>query len=249
MLNQYTKTAGVAQSSIIILSEFMEGAWEAIRFSVKNLVSPQHGLVYVQTYRKPDFGQSLLHNFVPVMEKFARDELTVLKKRTLKEFDVQDERVFVCPFEGDFLSFIQFKQTAYNPDFVVVSMKAGFSGAPSLVKKACRLAACTTKPLFILPENIKENPVLKVLYLSEKKDKTTEKTNCLSKLQSLNKDITIHFHLPPDKHDGGLAVLTDELQPDLLVLDQNLLQTGTQRRRLKLKNWLKKDQNIPLLVV
>ena len=248
MLNQYTKPAAT-QSNIVILSEFMEGAWESARFSIQNLLSPRHGLVYVQTYRKPDFGQSLLHNFVPVMEKFARDELTILKKRTLKEFGVQEDRVFLCPFEGDFPSFIQFKQGVFNPDFMVISMKAGVSGARLFAKKVCRLAACTTKPLFILPENIKEGSLRKVLFISEENAKITKKTDCLSKLQSSDKNVIIDFHLPPEKHAGGLDALAKKFQPDLLILDQTLLQSSTQTRRLKLKSWLEKKEGIPLLVL
>ena len=280
MLNQKSNPKRGCKRNIIILSEFIEGAWESIRFSMENLIDSQHGLVYVQAYRKPDVGQSLLNNFIPILERMAKNELAELKRKTLSKFTIDEDRISICPFEGDLVSFIRCKQMIFNPDFLVISMKKAFPGAaPGLAKKVSKLTSYVTRPLFILPDILKKGPVQKVLYLSGTNAKALEKISCLARLQLLNKNMAIDLRLLSGKKpteilpdftgqaqqlfDAGqlqvqsdgitlpasdLAILSGKLQPDLVILDQDLTASRADRRKLKLKNWVEKKHGLPLLI-
>ena len=94
----------------LVLCEFLDGAWDSIRFSIQHLIRKKQGLVLVQAYQKPHTGQSLLNDFTGLQGKFARQELQKLKEKAVQSFDLDEQQIALCPFEGSWQSRI----TSYN---------------------------------------------------------------------------------------------------------------------------------------
>lgn len=169
--------------NIVVLAEFPEGAWESVRFAMEKLIRPQLGLVLVQTYRKPDFGQSLLNNLTPVLERIARNELLELKNRTIRHYQYHEDEISVLPFEGDWGSFVRYGQEMVSPEFLVTSLKKSFPGAVQVLDdRLGKLAVQSTRPLFVLPDQWQEGPFERVLFLTATTGTVPRKIEYLSRL-------------------------------------------------------------------
>lgn len=268
------------RKSIIILSEFQEGTWESVCFSLKHLTTTDHSLVLVQTYQKPNIGQSLLNNIVPVLERVAKNELQEIKNRAIENKLLTDQQLSIHPHEGEFASFVRYKQKSFNPECLVVSLKHPFTeNLPSLVSRICKLASNTSKPLFVLPYHTADNTFSRILYLSDNNQSFQAKNDFLKQLP-LSDHAIIDFrwvsrkaeehknekaqekihHLFGDRvlkpGTTGMirtkedpAALSEQLRPDLIIIDQSLIIPCSRFKKLKLKNWIEFNPNIPFLIL
>ena len=275
-----SRTEGPGQN-IIFLSEFSEGTLEAIRFSMQILPKTSGKLVFVQVYRKPDFGQSFLNSFVRVLERTAKNELGELKRRALRDFSIDEERICLCPYEGDLVSFIRCEQIVFNPCILVVSAKKAFADASSgLCGKAMKVASNTPHPLFILPDCLKESLIRRILFFAGSIDQLPEKMDRLIRLSLLKNDPVFELKLVFSKgpynmqadaehlikqlfHEANLPLESTEVMsfcdisilrarefsPDLVMIDQNLINLRDKRKKLNLKSWIENKQGIPLLII
>jgi len=190
-----SRTEGTGRN-IIFLSEFPEGTLEAIRFSMQILPKTSGKLVFVQAYRKPDFGQSFLNSFVRVLERTAKNELGELKKRALRDFSIDEDRIYLCPYEGDLVSFIRCEQIVFDPCILVVSAKKAFADASSgICGKAMKVASNTPHPLFILPDSLKKSLIRRVLFFAGTIGQLPKKMDRLVRLSLLKNDTVFDLKL------------------------------------------------------
>ncbi|MCE4565861.1 hypothetical protein INQ51_16195 [Maribellus sp. CM-23] len=261
--------------NIVILTEFMEGAWESAIFSHRNLINSNHGVVFVQTYSKPRYGQSLLKNFVPVMKQIVRNELLELKLKAVNEFKFEESRVSIRPFEGDWFSFLNGGQKSLSPELLVVSLKKAFPGVCCpIIGKIQKLAEQTTNPLLILPASFAPAKLKSILFLTSKElsflRKLDECESVSTLLQKSETDLRILLDkntAPPVdwnsyvSNQWGAALKSNEAVPfekvhqllkdtykyDLVIVDQELLKSPF-GKALNLKKWFRNKYSKPVLI-
>jgi hypothetical protein len=95
--------------TILVLVDCQHGAMEAGRFAMRNLYDSNSRILLQHTYQKPRYGQSMLRNISPVLEKIAKEELTKLKNEMIKEFGLPAGSIGKLVFEGELTSIIRNK--------------------------------------------------------------------------------------------------------------------------------------------
>ncbi|MGD9930028.1 MAG: hypothetical protein AB7U05_08405 [Mangrovibacterium sp.] len=274
--NLYTH-ANHQDKNLLILCEFLEGALESIRFSIRHLIGHRQKLVFVQAFQKPHFGQPLLNDFTCVMEQFANKELLQLKQKTIQTFNLDEEQITLCPFEGNWRSFMQYKQAAFNPGLAIFSLKDAFPGAgSSMSRKARKLAVKAKSPMLFLPEKIKQGPFQKVLYLADAENLSPEKIQVIAQFPILDKKASVELHVIGAKttadiaeavrvfsgacpfpvlwsgnrtSQGQLKWLASPAASDLVVIDQKLTTSFTLRKEISLKNWFGNKSELPVFIL
>ena len=276
MQNFTGNTSKNKNQNIIILSDFVESAWESVCFSIENLMLNNHELAFVQTYKRPKFGQMLLKNITPVLKQIVKNDLLDLKFKTLRHFKIDEGRVSIHPLEGDWKSVFYYKRIFLNSDLMVLSMKEAFPGAESnLSGKVCNLASNTTIPLFILPHPLKEKPFKKVLFLANRKWNEFLKKELNNPVLSRIKKASIDFKIAAkndselngtikkiyelSKNYGFHTETADIIEKeeeyfsslpdkyDLVVVDQELVKPSS-RNAVNLKEWVENKNGVPILI-
>lgn len=264
---------------LLVLCEFLDGAWDSIRFSIQHLIRKQQGLVLVQAYQKPHMGQSLLNDFTGLQGKFARQELQKLKEKAVQSFDLDEQQIALCPFEGSWQSFLCFQQTEYKPELLLFSLRDAFPGAASnMSRKARKMAALANVPMLFLPENLKERPIQHILYLATVDGLSAQKIGILNQYPALSgsQAITLSMAISGSEKSSQLTELINRFSAsspfpvrstqilknkkngtiftgdaffDLIVIDQQLTRSFCNRRKVDWKRWTGKKAEVPLLVL
>ena len=263
--------------NIIILSDFVESAWESVRFSFDKLINNNHELTFIQTYRKPGFGQMLLKNIIPVLKQIVNNDLLDLKFKTLQKYKIEDTRISIHPLEGDWDSLFYYKRYVTNADFMVFSMKEAFPGSDSnLLGKVYKLATIATMPLFILPYPLKDGAFKKALFMIDKKLNGFPKTDVKNSALSVVKNASIDFRGVAKAKTGenefsnvtrklsdayGLHSETTEVMEieeepvylseaseyDIIVIDQALVNSRF-NTSLDIRKWVESKNGVPILI-
>ncbi|MCA1757737.1 MAG: hypothetical protein LC649_09805 [Bacteroidales bacterium] len=95
------KESNAKGRTVLVLADCLHGAMAAGRFAVRNLRDSDSRILLLQTYRKPGYGQSMLRDISPILEKVAKAELTELKNQMMKEFDLSAGSIGKATLEGD----------------------------------------------------------------------------------------------------------------------------------------------------
>ncbi len=259
--------------NIVILSDFTESAWESVRFSFDKLMVNNHGLAFIQTYRRSGFGQSLFKNMVPVLKQIVKNDLLDLKFKTLRHFKIEEQKVSIHPFEGDWRTVFYNNHLFGNDDFLVFSLKEAFPGAENnLSAKVCKLAINTTVPLFILPYPLQPGNFKRVLFLLDEKRKNTPKIRTNDGVLTVIQNALFDFRLasanmPENNKDMKLAdicglkpetkgiispkeqsdYLTGSMEHDIIIIDQALIKSSD-NDCLKLQKWVENKNGVPILI-
>ena len=141
--------------TILVLADCLHGAIEAGRFAVRNLYDSNTRIVLLQTYNKPQYGRSMLHDITPILEKTAKEDLTKLKNEMLKEFGLPADSIGKAALEGE-LSEVLANGFSKTPGLSVV---VGYDPRLSYRAFPCRsvIKAATDsglRPLFVVSDSI-----------------------------------------------------------------------------------------------
>ena len=157
---------GGKPSAILILADFSDGSWHALKFSMTFLYTIHTRIFILQTFKSPKFGQFMTRNIVPRLEKITKDELNARKLNLLRNFEIKDEQIELLSFQGDLLKVLQNKLDVNYSYNIVFGTYSSFADSGTM-QFLCltKLINSTCNPLFILPALFDEKRSNKILFV------------------------------------------------------------------------------------
>jgi len=232
----YTKTMA---KNILIITDFSGGTWDAVHFAMKFLRNGKTTINLLQTYQKPQVGQSMIRNIVPILKKTSIDDLKELKRKILNQFEIPKRKVKPLSIEGN-LNSLLLNQLALNDiDSVVIGLYNSILDNGFIIqRKISKVIKCTSHPLFILPGRFSDSEIHKIVYITDPYNKPSLKV--LDKLiylgniarsgihvsftaQDDTRDIKENIKSNIIKHLSGIKVTTDYLGNSSMDLNRNAL--------------------------
>ena len=138
--------------NILILTDFSGGTWDAVCFAMKFLRNGETTINLLQTYQKPEVGQSMIRDIVPILKKISIDDLEELRRKILNQFKIPKRKVKLLSIEGNLNSLLSNQLNLNDIDSIVVGLYSSIPDTGFLIKrKISRVIKCSSHPLFILP--------------------------------------------------------------------------------------------------
>jgi len=208
-----------------------------VRFAVKFLRNGETTINLLQTYQKPEVGQSMIRDIVPILKKISIDDLKELRRKILNQFEIPKRRVKPLSIEGNLNSLLSNQLNLKDIDSVVVGLHSSIPDTGFLIRrKISRVIKCSSHPLFILPGRFSDSEFHKIIFVSDTYNLPSAKVlDKLKYLESLARSgIHILFIVQNDTHDipaniksniikhlSGFKVTTDYLHNASIDLNQN----------------------------
>ncbi len=101
------KTSAAKSPDILVIADCINGAAKAAWFAIRNLHLHNSAITLLQTYQKVSFGQSMLRNIVPLLEKTASRELIELKNQIVSNTGVDPKSISKIVIEGELSSVLK----------------------------------------------------------------------------------------------------------------------------------------------
>jgi hypothetical protein len=223
--------------NILILTDFSGGTWDAVRFAVKFLRNGKTTINLLQTYQKPEVGQSMIRDIVPILKKISIDDLKELRRKILNQFEIPKRRVKPLSIEGNLASLLQNQLNLKDIDSVVVGLHSSIPDTGFLIRrKISRVIKYSSHPLFILPSRFSDSEIHKIVFVTDPYNQPSAKV--LDKLRYLESIVRSGIHIlfivkndtyaiPENiksniiKHLSGIKATTDYLHNASMDLNQN----------------------------
>jgi hypothetical protein len=223
--------------NILISTDFSGGTWDAVCFAMKFLRNGETTINLPQTYQKPEVGQSMIRDIVPILIKISIDDLKELRRKILNQFEISKRRLKSLSIEGNLNSLLSNQLNLNDIDSVVVGLHSSIPDTGFLIRrKISRVIKCSSHPLFILPGRFSDSEFHKIIFVTDTYNLPSAKVlDKLRYLESLARSgIHILFivqndtHVIPEniksniiKHLSGFKVTTDYLHNASIDLNQN----------------------------
>ncbi len=223
--------------NILILTDFSGGTWDAVCFAMKFLRNGKTTINLLQTYQKPEVGQSMIRDIVPILKKISIDDLQELRRKILNQFEIPKRRVKPLSIEGNLNSLLSNQLNLNDIDSVVVGLYSSIPDTGFLIKrKISRVIKCSSHPLFILPGRFSDSEFHKIIFVANTYNQPSAKVlDKLRYLESITRsgihilfpvkddtqDIQEHIKSNIIKHLSGIKVTTDYLRNASMDLNQN----------------------------
>ena len=225
--------------NILIHTDFSGGTWDAVCFAMKFLKNRETTINLLQTYQKPEVGQFMIRDIVPILKKISIDNLKELRRKILNQFEIPKRKVKPLSIEGNLNSLLSNQLNLNDIDSVVVGLYSSIPDTAFLIKhKISRVIKCSSHPLFIIPHRLSDSEIHKIVFVTDPYNQPSEKVlDKLRYLESLARSgIHILFVAQNDTHDiseniksniikqlSGIKVTTDSLNNVSMDLSQNYL--------------------------
>jgi hypothetical protein len=105
-LKQKNTSPQISQD-ILVIADCIYGAEKAASFASRNLDLDDSTIVLLQTYQKQAYGQSMLRNITPLLEKTARRELSELKNQIVRNNGINPKSISKAVVEGKLLTVLK----------------------------------------------------------------------------------------------------------------------------------------------
>jgi hypothetical protein len=157
--------------NILVIAEHIEGAKKAALFATRNLTLHDSEMVLLQTYQKRSFGQSMLRNITPILEKTARHELSELKNQIVRNTGINPKSISKKVMEGELLSVLKQRFGHKAGIAMVLGLEQGMPYSNNYCKKLIvSLLKSGIKPLYIISNGITLISKDRVTYFSGEKN-------------------------------------------------------------------------------
>jgi len=227
-------------NNILIITDFSGGTWDAVHFAMRFLRNGKTTINLLQTYQKPQVGQSMIRNIVPILKKTSIDDLKELKRKILNQFEIPKKKVKPLAIEGNLNSLLLNKLALNDIDSVVIGLNNSILDNGFIIqRKISKVIKCTSHPLFILPGRFSDSEIHKIVFITDPNNKPSVKV--LDKLLYLGNiaksGIHVSFTVQDDtqediheniksniiKHLSGIKVTTDYLGNSSMDHNRNVL--------------------------
>lgn len=111
------------ENRILILADFSEGSWTAIRFAMEYLYEEDSKIYILQTWQKPSYGSSMVRDLAPILQNIARNELQALRKRMVDHYSFSKKDIRLLDYEGGISDFFVSEEYTTHDWQVVLATK------------------------------------------------------------------------------------------------------------------------------
>ena len=157
--------------NILVIVDYMEGAKKAALFASRNLALQDSEMILLQTYQKRSFGQSMLRNITPILEKTARQELSELKNQIVRNTGINPQNISKKVIEGELLSVLKQRFRHKTGTALVLGIDQEMPNSTVYCKKLIgSIVKSGIRPLYIISNGITLISKDRVTYFSGEKD-------------------------------------------------------------------------------
>ncbi|MFA8435890.1 MAG: hypothetical protein ACEPOZ_15340 [Marinifilaceae bacterium] len=233
--------------NIIILADFADGAWNAIQFAYNHLYTPGATIQLVQTFQKPNFGQSMVRNMTPILEKIVVDDLKALQAKVEVNYPIPSECIKMRCFQGELDQFLGYECKDLKDCCIVAGLNHSFEMRYN--SKLLNRIESIHHPLFILRENFEKTQNTYIHFAADLSHKPTpDILDKIKKLDSVtNSDIQLRltsFNKPATSWGGIRQYLRNQLSGMQFTLEY--------KEVLSIREWVNrslKSTNDNLIVI
>ncbi len=133
-LKQKNTSPQISQD-ILVIADCIHGAQKAASFASRNLHLADSTMMLLQTYQKRAFGQSMLRNITPFLEKTARRELSELKNQIVTNDGIHPKSISKVVLDGELLSVLKQRFGNMTNTAVVLGFDQGMLKPSTYCKK------------------------------------------------------------------------------------------------------------------
>ena len=171
MLLKEKNTKPLISQDILVIADCINGAEKAALFASRNLHLQGSEMMLLQTYQKRAFGQSMLRNIKPLLEKTARRELSHLKNQIVRNTGISPKSISKVVIEGELLSVLKQRFGNKTGTAVVLGFEQGVPNPSTFCKKLIVSALKSgIRPLYIVGNGITLISEDNVTYISGEKN-------------------------------------------------------------------------------
>lgn len=148
-------TNSLISQDILVIADCIHGAEKAALFATRNLHLHDSEMMLLQTYQKRAFGQSMLRNIKPLLEKTAKRELSELKNQIVRNTGISPKSISKIVIEGELLSILKQRFGNRTGTSVVLGIDQGMPKQSTYCKKLIVSALKSgIRPLYIVGDAI-----------------------------------------------------------------------------------------------
>ena len=238
--------------NILILTDFSGGTWDAVRFAVKFFRNGKTTINLLQTYQKPEVGQSMIRDIIPILKKISIDDLKELRRKILNQFEIPKRRVKPLSIEGNLASLLQNQLNLKDIDSVVVGLHSSIPDTGFLIRrKISRVIKYSSHPLFILPSRFSDSEIHKIVFVTDPYNQPSAKV--LDKLRYLESIVRSGIKATTDYLHNASMDLNQNYQDlasrNLVVIEKTNYQRFRRSITKNLKLSLNRANGIPVLLI
>jgi len=164
-------TNPLISQDILVIADCINGAEKAALFATRNLHHPDSAMMLLQTYQKRAFGQSMLRNITPLLEKTARRELSELKNQIVRNTGINPKSISKVVMEGELFSVLKQRFGNKTGTAVVLGFDQGMPKPRTYCKRLIvSVLKSGIRPLYIVGNGITLISKDRVTYFSGEKN-------------------------------------------------------------------------------
>lgn len=149
------KTNLQRSQDILVIADCIIGAEKAASFAIRNLHLDDSAMILLQTYHKRAFGQSILRNITPLLEKTAQRELSELKNQIVRDTGISPKSISKVVAQGELLSILKQRFGNKTDTAFVLGIDQGMPKSSTYCKKLIvSVLKSGIRPLYIVGEGI-----------------------------------------------------------------------------------------------
>ena len=169
-LKQKNSNPQISQD-ILVIADCIHGAEKAASFASRNLHLDDSTMMLLQTYQKLAFGQSMIRNITPLLEKTARQELSALKNQIVRNNGINPKSISKVVVEGNLLSVLKQRFGNMTGTAVVIGFDQEMPKPSTYCKKLLvSVLKSGIRPLYIIGNGITLISKDRVTYFSREKN-------------------------------------------------------------------------------
>jgi len=169
-LKQKSTNPQISQD-ILVIADCINGAEKAASFASRNLHLNGSTMLLLQTYQKRTYGNGMLRNITPLLEKTARQELSALKNQIVRNIGINPESISKVVLEGELLSVLKQRFGNMTDTSVVLGFDQGMPKPNTYCRKLIvSVLKSGIRPFYIVGNGITLISKDRVTYFSGEKN-------------------------------------------------------------------------------
>jgi len=169
MVQDHQHQAHHGSKTVVLLAECLNGAIDAGRFAAKLLFDHSTRIILLHTYQKPAMGVTMMRDLTGVLRRTAEWDLTVLKSKLVREFELPPENIEKMVVENDLKSVLNNELGNHEHLSVVLGPDISNPFRRGSCRKIVRaLVESKLRPVFLVSDFITLVEESRIIVIAEK---------------------------------------------------------------------------------
>jgi len=171
MIQEHKDQIYNGNKTVVLLAECLNGALGAGRFAARLLFDQTTRIILLHTFQKPARGVSMMRDLTEVLRQTADWDLSVLKTKLVREFELPPENIEKAVIENDLRSVIEKDLSKHHHVSVVLGPDISNPFRRGSCRKIVRaLVGSKIRPVFLISDHITMLEESRIVFIAEKEE-------------------------------------------------------------------------------